>query len=174
MRLEDLGGLINGADPDRTAEALISQACHRRQQQWLAQQLSQIPIRSWQIQGFGSARINLLESHGLIHGKHLRGHLDRLTDLPGIGKGLQEKRRSHLAAVIQRLEAQGDQRGVDLDVVTLVSAARLALLNQLDTQFNELDKQAKLLKRQQREFDRGLLQQLAERDRLLQSYGALF
>ncbi|MEB3277072.1 MAG: hypothetical protein VKM92_08915, partial [Cyanobacteriota bacterium] len=96
VRLDALAELIRGADPDRTAEALISQACDRRRQQWLRQQLSQIPIRSWQIQGFGSARINLLESHGLIHGEHLRGHLDRLTALPGIGKGLQEKLRSHL------------------------------------------------------------------------------
>ncbi|MEB3275760.1 MAG: hypothetical protein VKM92_02230 [Cyanobacteriota bacterium] len=174
VRLEDLGGLINGADPDRTAEALISQACNRRRQQWLAQQLSQIPIRSWQIQGFGSTRINLLESHGLIHGEHLRGHLDRLTALPGIGKGLQEKLRNHLDAVIRGLEAQHEQRNADLDLLTLVSAARLTHLSQLETQLQELGKQVKQLKRQQRQFDRGLQQQLAERDRLLKAYGDLF
>jgi DNA-binding helix-hairpin-helix protein with protein kinase domain len=174
VRLDELGVLINGADPDRTAEALISQACHRRRQQWLSQQLSQIPIRSWQIQGFGSGRINLLESHGLIHGEHLRSHLDRLTALPGIGKGLQEKLRSHLASVIRGLEAQGDQRDADLDGITLVSATKLTQLNQLETQLKELGKQVRQLKRQQREFDRGLQQQLAERDRLLKAYGDLF
>ena len=47
----------------------------------------------------------LLENHGLSNGYQLRTHINRLKDLPGIGTGLQQRLRSHLALVVRQLEA---------------------------------------------------------------------
>jgi hypothetical protein len=68
-------------------------------------QLSIESLRSWQIEGFGDARLRLLENHGLSNGYQLRTHINRLKDLPGIGTGLQQRLRSHLALVVRQLEA---------------------------------------------------------------------
>jgi len=174
LRLQQLDDLINTADPTQAAQTLIMEAREQRRQQWLSQSLSQIPIRSWQIQGFGSARITMLESHGLIHGEHLRCHLDRLTALPGIGRGLQQTLQRHLQDVITTLEAQCTFNDTDLPMEALASTSQILQLQEVETSLAALDQAVDALEQRHRAVVQGLQQQRIERDRLIQSYAALF
>ena len=56
----------------------------------LLEQLSRELLRSWLIEGFGDARLRMLESHGLSNGEQLRANIDRLCSLPGFGPGRED------------------------------------------------------------------------------------
>ena len=92
-------------DPIAVAESRLALRVNTHYENWLNGQLSCESLRSWQIEGFGDARLRLLESHGLFNGHQLRSHINRLKDLPGIGTGLQQRLRSHLDYVVHQLEA---------------------------------------------------------------------
>ena len=92
-------------DPIVVAELRLAQKVNTHYENWLKAQLSIESLRSWQIEGFGDARLRLLENHGLSNGYQLRTHINRLKDLPGIGTGLQQRLRSHLDLVVRQLEA---------------------------------------------------------------------
>lgn len=92
-------------DPIAVAESRLALRVNTHYENWLNGQLSCESLRSWQIEGFGDARLRLLESHGLFNGHQLRSHINRLKDLPGIGTGLQQRLRSHLDHVVHQLEA---------------------------------------------------------------------
>ena len=92
-------------DPIVVAELRLAQKVSSHYETWLKAQLSIESLRSWQIEGFGDARLRLLENHGLSNGYQLRTHINRLKDLPGIGTGLQQRLRSHLDLVVRQLEA---------------------------------------------------------------------
>ena len=92
-------------EPIVVAELRLAQKVNNHYENWLKAQLSIESLRSWQIEGFGDARLRLLENHGLSNGYQLRSHINRLKDLPGIGTGLQQRLRSHLDLVVRQLEA---------------------------------------------------------------------
>ena len=111
----DLSALLEltaSNDPAGIAEARLREATNQGHERWLREQLSREPLRSWQIEGFGDARLKLLESHGLCNGEQLRANIDRLQALPGIGAGLQQRLRSQLDQVVQRLEARASAAGI--------------------------------------------------------------
>ena len=101
--------LTASKDPGTVAESRLREAAIQGRERWLREQLRRESLRSWQIEGFGAARLKLLESHGLCRGDQLHAHIDRLQALPGIGAALQQRLRSHLDQVIQRLEARAPQ-----------------------------------------------------------------
>lgn len=104
----DLSSLIvltASHDSVLVAESRLAKLAAVHREQWLHDQLSRESLRSWQIEGFGDRRLRLLESHGVFNGNQLRDHIDRIQGLPGIGAGLQQRLRSHLAKVTRRLEA---------------------------------------------------------------------
>ena len=72
------------------AEARLRRAANQGRKRWLREQLSREPLRSWQIEGFGDARLRMLESHGLSNGEQLRANIDRLCSLPGFGPGRED------------------------------------------------------------------------------------
>ncbi len=111
----DLSGLLEltgSDDPAGIAESRLREATNQGHERWLREQLSREPLRSWQIEGFGDARLRLLESHGLCNGEQLRANIDRLRALPGIGGGLQQRLRHRLDQVVQRLEARANAAGI--------------------------------------------------------------
>jgi len=97
--------LTASKDPSSVAESRLSEAAIQGRERWLRDQLRRESLRSWQIEGFGEARLRLLESHGLYRGDQLHAHIDRLQAMPGIGVGLQQRLRAHLDQVIRRLVA---------------------------------------------------------------------
>ena len=99
-------------DPQSVAEPRLREAVSLGRERWLREQLSHEPLRSWQIEGFGDARLKLLESHGLCNGEQLRAHIDRLQALPGIGAGLHKRLQTRLDQVVQRLEARANAAGI--------------------------------------------------------------
>ncbi|MFM8525803.1 MAG: hypothetical protein ACKOCM_09310, partial [Cyanobacteriota bacterium] len=106
LDLSPLLELTASDDPEGVAEGRLQRAIHQGRERWLREQLSRESLRSWQIEGFGEARLRLLESHGLCNGEQLRANIDRLCSLPGIGAGLQQRLRTRLDQAVQQLEAQ--------------------------------------------------------------------
>lgn len=106
LDLSPLLEILASDDPQSVAEPRLREAMSHSRERWLREQLSLEPLRTWQIEGFGDARLKLLESHGLCNGEQLRTHIDRLPALPGIGVGLQARLRMHLEQAVQRLEAR--------------------------------------------------------------------
>jgi len=104
LDLSPLLDLTASDDAAGVAEARLREAGGRVRERWLREQLSREPLRSWQIEGFGDARLRLLESHGVCNGEQLRANVDRLRALPGIGAGLQQRLRSRLDQVLQQLQ----------------------------------------------------------------------
>lgn len=92
------------SDPAEAAAEALQRAESQLRQQWLLEKLAQQPIRSWRVEGFGEGRLALLEQHGLVRADQLQQHIDRITALPGIGRGLQNNLRQQLNAVVRQLE----------------------------------------------------------------------
>ena len=112
LDLSPLLELTASDDPVGVAEGRLREATSQNRERWLREQLSREPLRSWQIDGFGDARLRMLESHGLCNGDQLRAHIDRLQALPGIGSGLQQRLRTRLDQVVQQLEARASAAGI--------------------------------------------------------------
>jgi hypothetical protein len=104
----------------------------------LLEQLSREPLRSWQIEGFGDSRLRMLESHGLSNGEQLRANIDRLRALPGIGAGLQQRLRTRLDQVVQRLEARASATGFGPGREDLVLLPELLALQNGEQQLQAL------------------------------------
>ena len=81
LDLSPLLELAASDDPVVLAEARLRRAANQGRKRWLREQLSREPLRSWQIEGFGDARLRMLESHGLSNGEQLRANIDRLRSL---------------------------------------------------------------------------------------------
>jgi len=112
LDLSPLLELTANDDPQSVAEPRLREAVSLGRERWLREQLSHEPLRTWQIEGFGDARLKLLESHGLCNGEQLRTHIDRLQALPGIGAALQTRLRIRLDQAVQRLEACANAAGM--------------------------------------------------------------
>ncbi len=84
--------------------AAQERAAAEQRQRWLLEQLALQPIRSWRVEGFGEGRLALLERHGLVRADQLQQHIERITALPGIGRGLQNNLRQQLKAAVRQLE----------------------------------------------------------------------
>lgn len=107
LDLSPLLELTASDDPQRVAEPRLREAVDHRHERWLREQLRGELLRSWKLEGFGEARLRLLESHGLCNGDQLRTNIDRLQALPGIGAGLHRRLRTRLDQVVQQLETRG-------------------------------------------------------------------
>ena len=125
-------------DPAGVAEARLREASSQGRERWLREQLSSEPLRSWQIEGFGDARLRLLESHGLCNGEQLRANIDRLRALPGIGAGLQQRLHTKLDQVVQRLEARANAAGIGPGREDLVLLPELLALQNGEQQLQAL------------------------------------
>jgi len=138
LELTALLELTASPEPAVVAEARLSEAAGRIRERWLREQLSREPLRSWKIQGFGEARMKLLESHGLCNGDQLRTNIDRLQALPGIGGGLQQRLRSQLDQVVQRLDARASAAGIGPGREDLVLLAELLALQNGEEQLQTI------------------------------------
>jgi DNA-binding helix-hairpin-helix protein with protein kinase domain len=138
LELSALLELTTSSDPAIVAESRLSEAASQIRERWLRDQLNRESLRSWSIEGFGEARLRLLESHGLCHGDQLRTHIDRLQALPGIGAGLQQRLRSHLNQVLQRLEAQAGVVGIGPERDDLLPLPELLALQNGEQQLQQL------------------------------------
>lgn len=134
LDLSPLLDLNSSDDPVVVAEARLSEAASQGHERWLREQLSREPLRSWQIEGFGDARLRLLESHGLCNGEQLRANIDRLRALPGIGAGLQQRLRTRLDQVVQRLEARTSAAAIGPGREDLVLLPELLALRNAEQQ----------------------------------------
>lgn len=127
-------------DPAAVAEPRLREAVSKGRDRWLREQLSHEPLRSWQIEGFGDARLKLLESHGLCNGEQLRDHIDRLQALPGIGAGLQTRLRTRLDQVVERLEARANAAGIGPQREDLVLLPELLALQNGEQQLQAISR----------------------------------
>jgi hypothetical protein len=128
-------------DPRWVAESRLKEAAIQGRERWLRDQLSREPLRSWQIEGFGEARLRMLESHGLCRGDQLHAHIDRLQALPGIGAGLQQRLRTHLDRVIHQLEAQAPHHKIGPNREDLIPLQELLALQNGEQQLQALNRE---------------------------------
>jgi hypothetical protein len=140
LDLSPLLKLTASADPTAVAETRLCEAASLRRDRWLREQLSREPLRSWQIEGFGEARLRLLESHGLFQGEQLRANIDRLRALPGIGAGLQQRLRVHLQGVVRRLETSAGAAGIGPQREDLVLLPELLALQNGEQQLQTISR----------------------------------
>jgi len=145
----------------------------QQEERWLSDWLKQETIRSWQIEGFGEGRMTTLESHGLVDGEQLRCHIDRVNEIPGIGKGLQGRLRSHLDQLIQKQRTQLDGRCWPLQLNDCLDPQDVRRITALEGPLQELKRQLTNLHRSIDDLQQGLASQLQERDRLLKAFEAL-
>ena len=138
LDLSPLLELTASDDPAGVGDVRLREAVSQGHERWLREQLSCEPLRSWQIEGFGDARLRLLEGHGLCNGEQLRANIDRLRALPGIGAGLQQRLRSHLDQVVQQLEARANAAGIGPGREDLVLLPELLALQNGEQQLQVL------------------------------------
>lgn len=138
LDLSPLLELTASDDPAGVGDVRLREAVSQGHERWLREQLSCEPLRSWQIEGFGDARLRLLEGHGLCNGEQLRANIDRLRALPGIGAGLQQRLRSHLDQVVQQLEARANAAGIGPGREDLVLLPELLALQNGEQQLQAL------------------------------------
>lgn len=140
LHMSPLLGLTVSGDPAEVAEPRLRDAAIQLHERWLREQLSHEPLRAWQIDGFGDARLKLLESHGLCNGDQLRAHIDRLQSLPGIGVVLQKRLRARLNQVVQRLESRASDAGNAPAHDDLVLLPELLALQNGEQQLQAIDR----------------------------------
>jgi serine/threonine protein kinase len=140
LDLSPLLELTASDDPAGVAEPRLREAASQGRERWLREQLSHEPLRTWKIEGFGDARLKLLESHGLCNGDQLRAHIDRLQALPGIGAGLQKRLRTRLDQVVQRLEARASDAGIGPGSEDLVLLPELLALQNGEQQLQAISR----------------------------------
>jgi hypothetical protein len=140
LDLSPLLEILASDDPQSVAEPRLREAISHGRERWLREQLSLEPLRTWQIEGFGDARLNLLESHGLCNGEQLRTHIDRLPALPGIGVGLQARLRMRLEQAVQRLETRANAAGIGPSREDLVLLPELLALQNGEQQLQGLSR----------------------------------
>jgi len=154
--------------------AAQARAVAEQRQRWLLEQLALQPIRSWRVEGFGEGRLALLERHGLVRADQLQQHIERITALPGIGRGLQNNLRQQLKAAVRQLERRQPPAAIgiadlrqQLEAPALPFPALLAPLQALQEQWQTLRSATDQLEER--------LDQLREqRERLQQQLEGLF
>ena len=166
--------LCSDSDPQAVSTALLQRAVGLQEERWLGHQLEQESIRSWQIEGFGEGRLALLEGHGLLHGEHLRRNIDRLTALPGIGKGLQGRLKAKLDTVTTELMRHLSTRVWPLLLDDLLDSQAIDGISTLEGELQRLGTKVESVEQGLSDLRKGIAKQLIERDSRLQAYGALF
>jgi DNA-binding helix-hairpin-helix protein with protein kinase domain len=122
-------GLLLQSEPAEAVAAALERATEQQRERWLLEQLAQHTIRSWRVEGFGEGRLALLERHGLVRADQLHQHIERITALPGIGKGLQNSLRQRLAAVVRQLQQHQPPAAVALaDLRQQIAAVPLPVM----------------------------------------------
>ena len=138
-RLSRWFGDAHAADNRRNAAEQLLQLADTNSD-LVHQQVGHEPLRTWQIEDFGDARLKLLESHGLCNGDQLRAHIDRLQALPGLGAGLQKRLRTRLDQVVQRLEARASAAGLGPGREDLVLLPELLALQNGEQQLQAISR----------------------------------
>lgn len=160
-------------DPAAAVLAELEAAVERQRQTWLRRRLEQELLCHWRIEGLGTQRRALLEGHGLLHAEHLRLQIDRLTELPGIGKGIQRKLSNHLEAVIARHQHQRDDHPLPLVMDDLVAPAMVLQLTALENDLLDLQRDIDEAEEDLQLLDNSLARQALKRDRLLNAFLAV-
>ena len=165
------GGL---QDPVAMSTDLLQHVVAQQEERWLNNWLKQEKIRSWQIEGFGESRMATLESHGLVDGEQLRCHINRVTELPGIGKGLQSRLSKHLDQLIKKQRTQLIGRCWQLQLKDCLDHQSMQRVTALEGPLQEIKGQLTHLHQATDDLQKVLSSQLQQRDRLLQDFEALF
>ena len=139
----------------------------------LLEQLAEHTIRSWRVEGFGEGRLALLERHGLVRADQLHQHIERITALPGIGRGLQNNLRQRLGAVVRELQRQQPPAAVALaELRQQLPAAPLSLMP-LEEGLERLLEQVQRLHGAADRLEQRLANLRLQRDRQLQQLESL-
>jgi serine/threonine protein kinase len=160
-------------DPVAMSTAMLQHVVAQQEERWLNNWLKQQKIRSWQIEGFGEGRMATLESHRLFDGEQLRYHIDRVTDLPGIGKGLQSRLRRHLDQLIKQQRTQLIGRCWQLQLEDCLDPQTMRHVTALEGPLQKIKGQLTHLHQDADDLQKALSSQLQQRDRLLQAFEAL-
>ena len=165
-------------DPAELVVRALQRAEEQHVEQWLLEQLAAHTIRSWRVEGFGEGRLALLEQHGLVRGDQLYRHIDRITALPGIGKGLQHNLQLQLNAVVGQLHQEQPPRpaapAVRLeDLQPMLPAAELPVAERLQ-RLEALAERWQALKASSDRLQSRIEACCRERDQQLQRLEALF
>lgn len=166
--------LTGSDDPIVVAELRLIQKMNSHYENWLKAQLSTESLRSWQIEGFGDARLRLLENHGLSNGYQLRTHIDRLKDLPGIGTGLQQRLRSHLDLVVRQLEASHPGGQFSSGQYELMRLDELLALQNVEHQLQVLNRELRVFNGAVADLQTKITERQVEVQSLLNEFDALW
>jgi hypothetical protein len=165
-------------DPEHSAARLWQRAIEHQHQRWLREQLAQQSLRAWRIAGFGESRMALLERHGLERGDQLLERADHLSDLPGIGRVLQQRLRQRLRAEVEALQAQQAQSNASLppqEVLTaLLGDEILVRIQQHQQRIDALQAEAAGLAIRVKALNQEISNRFQQRDELLRQYDELF
>ncbi|MCX5951802.1 MAG: hypothetical protein NT158_11825 [Cyanobacteria bacterium] len=161
-------------DPIVMSTDLLQYVVVEQEERWLNNWLKQEKIRTWQIEGFGEGRMATLESHGLVDGEQLRCHINRVTELPGIGKGLQSRLSKHLDQLIKKQRTQLIGRCWQLQLKDCLDHQSMQRITALEEPLQEIKGQLIHLHQATDDLQKVLSSQLQQRDRLLQDFEALF
>ena len=177
-QIAELADQLPLSDPTHSAAVLWRQAAERRHVRWLRMQLAQQPLHNWRIDGFGQGRMALLERHGIACGDHLLDHIDQLTALPGIGRGLQARLRQHLQLEISRLNALAEGASSsdrEADLLTLaLNPQTVQRIHHHQAELDSLSESVASLKCRTTEMSEEIQHRLSRRDALLAAYQRLF
>jgi len=166
--------LLQQSDPALAAAEALERAEARQREQWLLEQLAQHTIRSWRVEGFGEGRLELLERHGLVRADQLHQHIERITALPGIGKGLQNNLRQRLGAVVRQLQQHQPPAAVALaELRQQLPAAPMSLMP-LEECLERLLEQVQTLHGAADRLEQRLANLRLQRDRQHQQLESLF
>lgn len=166
--------LAQQQDPAQTAVLLLRRLREQRQEQWLLEQLASQTLRSWRMDGFGETRLALLERHGLVRADQLYRNIERVTALPGIGRGLENSLRRHLNAALRQL-----QRNQSPAVTPLPPSELQALVPQpagqqsVDEQLRRLEDTWRRLQEDTHQLREVLVERQRQGEQLLRAFSAL-
>lgn len=163
----------SGVVADAAAAETVRDLITARKKQWMSEQMERIPIRSWKLEGFGEARLALLERHGLSTSQQMHHNIERITALPGIGHGLQQRLRRHLDDMLRELQRLAEGRTWPIDPAVLIAPDAAALVKRLESEFQALQRQVADQERSLEKLRLALVPQLLERDQQLQSFKRL-
>lgn len=174
MEVDGLSGaLLLQVDPATAVAEALQRAEAQQREQWLLEQLAAHTIRSWRVEGFGEGRLALLERHGLVRADQLHQHIERITALPGIGRGLQSNLRHRLSAVVSQLPQQPTPAGIGLvELRQQISDAPFPL-TALQERLQSLQEQAQALGSAVDRLAEGVESCCRQRDRQLLNLEAL-
>lgn len=166
--------LVQQPDAAAAAAEALQHAEAQQREQWLLAQLAQDTIRSWRLEGFGEGRLALLEQNGLVRADQLHQHIERITALPGIGRGLQNTLRQRLNAVVRQLQRHQPPVAIGIDELRQQIPAAPMRYTPLLQSLQSLEVQWQVLRSDTDRLEERVALLSVERDQQLQQFEALF